>query len=133
MTETNEDLFFEDTSWILTFENTFAFRFGRHRRRVIYINTEVYGDFDLMGRGYQTDGYVAPAILGFETILGRNWNFFIEAGVIISLNGWQTSRGIISAGGDFFPMGSIGFAYRWGGVRTALPFEWRDPASLPMR
>jgi len=129
----SDTLLFEDTSWVLTFENTFAFRFGLHRRRVIYINTEVYGDFDLMRRGYQNDLYVAPAILGFETILGRNWNFFIEAGVLLSINGWQTHNGVISSGGDVFPVGSIGFAYRWGGVRTALPFDWHDPASLPMR
>ena len=134
-----EDFLIEDTSWILTFENTFAFRFGRHRRRVIYITTEVYADFDVSSRRdeerWQTDAYISPAILGFETIIGRNWNFFIEATVIISLNGWQTSQGVLPLGEefDYFPTGHLGFAYRWGGVRTALPENWRDPASPPMR
>ena len=47
----------------------------------------------------QTDAYISPATLGFETILGRNWNFFVELRVIISLNGWETSRGVISDDG----------------------------------
>lgn len=132
-TETGQDLLFQDTSWVLTFENTFAFRFGLHRRRAIYLTTEVYADFDLGRRGYQTDAYVAPATVGFETIIGRSWNFFVEAGVLISLNGWQTSRGVISPDGDIFPVGSIGLAYRWGGVQTAIPSDWRDPSSPPLR
>jgi len=134
-TDTMSDVWnFDDNSWILTFENTFALRFGKHRRRALYLNSIVYGDFDLRGEGRQIDVYVYPATLGFETILGRNWNFFLELGVIISINGWEVAdKVIISKNGDVFPSGSIGFAYRFGGVRTALPENRRDPESAPMR
>jgi hypothetical protein len=129
----NEDLYFQDNSWIISFENAFAFRFGNHRRRVIYVNTIFYTDFDLTGRGWQTDLYLFPATIGFETIVGKQWNFFLEAGTIISLNGWETDLGIISANGDFFPAGQLGFAYRFGGVRTLLPEDWKNPSAPPMR
>jgi hypothetical protein len=125
---------FDDNSWVLGFQNTFSYRFGLHRRRSIFLTTQIYGDFDLRGKGIQSDLYIFPATLGFETILGRNWNFFVEAGVIISVNGWELSDGtVMSAGGDFFPTASLGFARRFGGVATALPQNWRDPLAPPMR
>ena len=133
-TDTLSDVWrFDDNSWILSFENVFAFRFGAHRRRVLYINTQVYWDFDLRGEGRQTDLYVFPATLGFESIVGRNWNVFAEAGLIISVNGWETDTGVISQNGDLFPTASFGFAYRFGGVRTALPEDWTEPTSKPLR
>jgi hypothetical protein len=124
---------FDDNSWILTFENTFAFRLGKHRRRALYVNTIIYGDFDLRGEGRQIDAYVYPATLGFETIIGKYWNFFLELGVIISINGWETKNGVISQNGDYFPSGGFGFAYRFGGVRTALPENWHSASAPPMR
>lgn len=129
----SDDIIFQDNSWILTFENTVAFRFGRHRRRVLYINTVVYGDFDLGKQGWQTDTYVFPATVGFETILGQSWSVFVEGGVILSINGWETEAGVIHPEGDQFPFASLGVAYRFGGVRTALPENWRNPTALPMR
>lgn len=134
-TDTLSDVWrFDDNSWILTFENTLGVRFGKHRRRGLYLNTIIYGDFDLRGQGRQIDVYVYPATLGFETILGRNWNFFLELGVIISINGWEVANDVvISENGDIFPSGGFGFAYRFGGVRTALPENWRDPDASPMR
>lgn len=121
-TDTLSDVWrFDDNSWVLSFENVFAFRFGNHRRRTLYINSQVYWDFDLRGENRQTDFYVYPATIGFESIVGENWNVFVEAGVIISINGWETDQGIISGNGDVFPTASFGFAYRFGGVRTALP------------
>ncbi len=133
-TDTLSDVWrFDDNSWILSLENVFAFRFGLHRRRVIYISSQFYWDFDLRGKGYQIDQYAFPATLGFETILGQQWNIYVEAGIIISLNGWETARGIISENGDIFPTLSFGLARRFGGVRTALPRDFRDPASLPLR
>ncbi len=129
----SDDMFFQDNSWVLTFENTVAFRFGRHRRRVLYINTVIYGDFDLGSQGWQTDTYVFPATVGFESILGRSWSVFVEGGVILSINGWETEEGVIHPDGDQFPFASLGVAYRFGGVRTALPEDWRNPTALPMR
>jgi hypothetical protein len=134
------DIRFDDNSWVLAFQNTFSLRFGKHRRRSMYLTTQVYGDFDLRGKGIQPDLYIYPATLGFETILGRNWNFFFEVGVILSINGWQLSdktmmpiHPTIGGKGDFFPTGSMGFAYRFGGVSTALPSNWRDPLAPPMK
>ena len=124
---------FDDNSWILSLENVFAFRFGAYRRRVIYLMTQFYLDFDLRGKGYQTDKYLFPATLGFETIVGRNWNIYFETGLIMSLNGWETRKGVISPDGDLFPTASFGAAYRFGGVRSALPVDYRDPASPPIR
>jgi glycosyltransferase involved in cell wall biosynthesis len=123
---------FDDNSWVLSFENVFAFRFGNHRRRVLYINTQVYWDFDLRGEGRQTDLYVFPAMVGFESIIGHHWNLFFEAGLIMSINGWETADRVISEDGDMFPTASFGFAYRFGGVRTALPADWTDPTSQPL-
>jgi hypothetical protein len=125
---------FDDNSWVLAFQNTFSLRFGNHRRRAMYLTSQVYGDFDLRGKGIQPDLYIYPATLGFETVLGQNWNFFFEAGVILSINGWELSDGtIMSKNGDLFPTASMGFAYRFGGVSTALPLNWRDPEAPPMK
>jgi hypothetical protein len=124
---------FDDNSWILSFENVFAFRLGAHRRRVLYLTSQVYWDFDLRGQGRQIDLYVFPATLGFESIIGKRWNIFVEAGLILSINGWEVKNRVISPNGDMFPTASFGFAYRFGGVRTALPRDFRDPASLPLR
>ena len=132
----NTDMRFDDNSWVLGFQNTFSYRFGNHRRRSIYLTTQLYWDFDLRGKGLQTDFYVYPATLGFETILGRSWNFFVEGGLILSINGWQLSDGTKmphGANNDMFPTASLGFAYRFGGVRTLLPENWRDPTAPPMR
>jgi hypothetical protein len=128
------DMRFDDNSWILAFQNTFSFRFGLHRRRSIFITTELYWDFDLRGKGIQPDFYVFPATVGFETVIAAQWNFFIEGGVILSINGWELSDGtVMSKDGDVFPTASMGFAYRFGGVRTALPENWRNPSAPPMR
>ena len=130
------DMRIDDNSWVLAFENTFSYRFGNHRRRSIFLTTELYWDFDLRGLGLQTDFYVFPATLGFETVLGRNWSFFIEAGVILSINGWQLANGTVmhtKGRGEFFVTTSLGFAYRFGDVATALPENRRDPTAPPMR
>ena len=125
---------FDDNSWVLSFQNVFSFRFGNHKRRSIYLTSELYWDFDLRGKGLQTDFYFFPAKVGFETVVGLHWNFFIEGGVIWSVNGWQLSDGtVLSGDGDLFATASMGFAYRFGGVRTALPENWRDPAAPPLR
>ncbi len=124
----------DDNSWILAFQNSLSLRFGNHRRRAIYLTTQLYWDFDLRGQNRQVDFYVFPATVGFETILGQNWNFFFEGGVIISINGWELSdKLVMSPNGDVFPTASMGFAYRFGGVRTALPANWKDSSALPMR
>jgi len=134
LTDTWSDVWrFDDNSWILNFQNVFSFRFGQHRRRAVYFTTALYWDFDLRGEGRQTDFYVYPVTIGFESILGDSWNLFVEAGTIISVNGWETDIGVISQNGDFFPTASFGAAYRFGGVRTALPKDFRDPLSPPLR
>ena len=129
----SEEWRFDDNSWILSLENVFAFRFGSYRRRVIYISSQFYLDFDLRNENRQTDRYVFPATIGFETIIKDHWNFYFETGLIISLNGWETDQGVIKANGDTFPTASFGFAYRFGGVRTALPMDYRHSGSPPRR
>lgn len=129
----SEEWRFDDNSWILSFENVFAFRFGNHRRRVIYISSQFYLDFDLRREDRQTDRYVFPATIGFESIIGDNWNFYFEGGLIMSLNGWETDQGVIKPNGDTFPTASFGVAYRFGGVRTALPVDFENPVSPPRR
>jgi hypothetical protein len=115
----SQDLAFEDVSWVLTYENTFSVRLGAQRRHVLYLDTIFYVDFDLTNSGRQVDLYLVPAVLGYEVVIGAQWNFFIEAGFAWSINGTETRYGLLYAG-DVFPVATIGFAYRFPGHRTAL-------------
>lgn len=115
----NDELAFDDVSWILTYENSFAVRLGRDRRHALYLSTILYIDFDITNRDRQVDWYLIPASLGYEAVLGRQGNFFIEVGMAYSINGTETPHGLLYEG-DWFPMGSLGVAYRSEGPRTAL-------------
>lgn len=117
--DSGPELTFDDVSWILTYENTFSVRLGDSRRHVLYLDTIFYADFDVTRSDRQVDMYLIPASLGYEVVLGANWNFYIEAGFIYSINGTQTRYGTLYEG-EFFPVGAIGFAYRQRGERSAL-------------
>jgi hypothetical protein len=125
-----DELLFEDRSWIFSFDNTFSFRLGSMRRQALYLTSTLYIDIDLHTPRRQTDYYVMPAMLGFETMIGSTANFFVEAGFAISLNGMQTHAGILYTG-DLFPVATLGVAYRTG-ERTAIYYvpQTKDKAKL---
>ncbi len=126
--ELSDNLVFDDLSYIIVFENTVALRPGqaKHQRQVVYLNSAFYFDFDLSGEGRQVDYRIAPAVLGFETLIGEFGNFFIEVGAAVSLNGTETDSGLVNDN-RWFPVGKIGFAIRTG-RHTAHILS--DPASL---
>lgn len=113
------NLAYDDVSWILTYENTFSIRVGPQRRHVLYLDTIFYADFDLLRRGRQVDLFLLPAVLGYEFVIGDQWNFFVEAGFVWCINGTETPRGLLYEG-DLFPVATIGFANRTRGPRSAL-------------
>jgi hypothetical protein len=113
----SEDFIIDDKSWIYVFENSFSFRFGRDRRRSVFVTTKFYLDQDLHTPRRQNDFYLGPAHLGFETIIGKYTNFFVEAGVMWAINGMETADEVLYKG-DWFPVMQMGFAARTGD-RTA--------------
>ena len=124
----SEDVQFDDKSIITIVENTFALRLGEARRRVLYLNSTFYADFDLHTPRRQTDLYVMPAGLGFETMVGEHASFFLEAGMTYSINGMELADGSKLYEGDWFPVFKIGTALRTG-KRTAVYYA-RETAPL---
>ncbi len=114
----SEDFFIEDRSWVYDFENILSLRIGKDRKKAIYLTTKFYMDQDLHTPRRQIDYYLGPAHLGFETVVGKYTNFFVEAGVFWSINGMETSKGIMYEN-DWFPVMKLGFAARTGD-RTAI-------------
>lgn len=113
----NEDLFFEDKSWIYDFRLSYGFRLGKAKEKVIYVYSQFYIDQDLHTPRRQNDYYFTPVAIGWETVVGKYGNFFVEGGYVHSINGMETSEGI-KYKGDWFPVLKIGFAVRTGD-RTA--------------
>ena len=113
-----ENLVFDDKSWILNFENSFAFRLGALRQKTIYVVTQFYIDFELHRHGRQTDYYVAPALLGWESMIGKYANFFVQAGMVYSINGMEL-KDDVKYSNTWFPVLQFGFGYR-SGDRTAI-------------
>jgi hypothetical protein len=129
----SDDFIIDDKSWIYVFENPFAFRFGEKKEKAIFVTTKFYLDQDLHSPRRQNDYYLGPAHLGFEMVIGKHTNFFVEAGVMWSINGSKvavvrpdavggqltTTRSVeLKYKGDWFPVLQIGFAARTG-ERTA--------------
>lgn len=113
LTFDDDDLYFDDRSWIHDLKNSFAFRFGDKKDKAVYLVTEFYIDQDLHTPRRQNDYYLGPAHLGFETAIGKHANFFVEAGVIWAINGMETEDGI-KYENDWFPVLKIGMAARTG-------------------
>lgn len=116
-----ENFIIDDKSWIYVFENPFAFRFGKTREKALFLTTKLYIDQDLREPRRQYDYYLAPAHIGYEMVIGKYTNFFIEAGVMWSINGSEVeqevngNREIVNKyKGDWFPVMQIGFAARTG-------------------
>ncbi len=118
-----ENMAFDDKSWILAFENTFAFRLGASRQKAIYAVTQFYIDFDMHHHDRQTDYYVAPVLLGWENVIGDYGNFFVQAGMVYSINGMELKDGV-KYDNSWFPALQFGFGYRTGD-RTAIYYAPR--------
>jgi hypothetical protein len=114
-----DNLYFDDNSWVYDFQNGFAFRFGQKKEKAIYLTTRFYIDQDMRSANLRNDYYFMPGIVGFETIIGKYGNFFVDAGAAWSINGMETpDRGVLYEG-DWFPIMKLGFAVRTGD-RTAI-------------
>ncbi|MBN2531214.1 MAG: hypothetical protein JXR76_32830 [Deltaproteobacteria bacterium] len=110
---------FDDRSWIVSLENSFALRFGKTRQKSLYLATQFYIDYDLHAKHRQTDYYVAPALLGWENTIGNHGNFFIHAGMVYAINGMEMPSDRILYEGDWFPIVQFGFGLR-SGDKTAI-------------
>ncbi len=113
------DLKFDDKSWLTVIENSLGFRVGKQRRQVFYINTLFYIDYDLHTPHRQTDYYINPVALGFETMVGEHANFFVELGYMYGITGMEFSDGSLLYHKDWFPVFKIGTALR-SGKKTAI-------------
>ncbi len=112
-----DNLIFDDKSWVHIIENSFAFRLGKKRNKVIYLNTQFYIDKDLSDYDRQTDYYVTPLTLGYEMMIKEKMNFFIQAGYTYGITGMETHAGL-KYKKDWFVSGKIGFAFRFGGEKA---------------
>ncbi len=117
LTFDGKDLYADDRSWVHILKNSFGFRLGHNKQRVVYLVTELYIDQDLHTPRRQNDFYLSPANLGFETAVGDVASFFVEGGAIWAINGMETEDGV-KYEGDWFPVLKIGLALRTGD-RTA--------------
>jgi hypothetical protein len=113
------DLRFDDKSWLTVIENSFGFRLGQQRRKVLYLNTLFYIDYDLHDPQRQTDYYITPAALGFEAMIGEHANLFVEVGYMYGITGMEFSDGSLLYHKDWFPVFKIGTALR-SGKKTAI-------------
>lgn len=110
---------FDDRSLIATIDNSFAWRFTPGRTKSVYLTTLFYIDYDLHTPRRQTDYYLMPAILGYETMLRDHANFFAEIAAAYSINGMELSDGTVLYNRSWFPSLRIGIALRTGN-RTAI-------------
>ena len=125
----SDALDFTDLSYIILFENTIAMRLGKNhkqQKQVLYLSTQFYFDFDLHEERRQTDIYIAPAVIGFETFIGKYGSFFIEAGAMMSINGMETDTEILYEK-QWFPIGKLGFALRTGNLTADI---YNNPKNL---
>lgn len=109
-----KNLRFDDRSFVFTADNSLAYRLGADRTKSIYLQTVVYVDYDLHSPRRQTDYYIMPAIVGFETMVGDQANFFMELGAAYSVNGTQFADNSKLYEKTWFPVFKIGTALRTG-------------------
>jgi hypothetical protein len=110
---------FDDRSCIVTVDNSFAWRFTPDRSKSVYLSTLFYMDYDLHTPHRQTDYYLMPAIIGYETMLSNYTNFFVEVTAAYSINGMELGDGTILYEKSWFPSLRLGIALR-SGKRTAV-------------
>jgi hypothetical protein len=109
-----DNLKFDDRSIVISFDNSLSYRIGKARESALYLLSVFYEDYDLHNPRRQTDYYILPAILGFETMAGDHTNFFIEAGAAYSINGMQLADGTRLYKNSWFPLIRLGIALRTG-------------------
>ncbi|MFN2169484.1 MAG: PEP/pyruvate-binding domain-containing protein, partial [Anaerolineae bacterium] len=81
--ELSDHLVFDDQSWVVAGELSFAVRLGDRRQLALYLSPMIYADVDLRtDPRRQTDLYLAPATVGFELLLGRGASVFAEIGPV---------------------------------------------------
>jgi hypothetical protein len=114
-----QNLRFDDRSFVFTADNALASRLGKARTKSLYLLTVLYVDYDLHSPRRQTDYYVEPAVLGFETMAGEYTNFFVELGAAYSINGTQFGDNSKLCEKTWFPVFRIGTALRTG-KQTAI-------------
>ena len=114
-----KSLNFDDRSFVFTADNSLAWRLGSARTASIYLLTVIYVDYDLHSPRRQTDYYVMPAVLGYETMVGDNASFFTEIGAAYSINGMQMADNSKLYEKTWFPVFRIGTALRTG-KKTAI-------------
>ncbi|HON11234.1 MAG TPA: hypothetical protein PLE24_10240 [Chitinispirillaceae bacterium] len=114
-----ENTRFDDLSLVGTIDNSLGFRFGQTREKVLYLLTVFYTDYDIHKPRRQTDYYLIPAIAGFEMVIGKHSNVFIETGAAYSLNGMELADKSIAFEKSWFPVARAGVAFRTGS-KTAV-------------
>lgn len=93
--EFSPELRFDDVSWIINADITLSFRLTEHKDRALYFNLAFYTDIDLRNPQRQTDYYVTPALLGYESYFSNTVRFFLEGGWMYSINGQEMSDGTV--------------------------------------
>ena len=114
-----DDLQFDDRSLVGIIDNSLGLRIGSMKRKVLYLLTIFYVDYDIHTPRRQTDYYLIPAMLGFETMIGEHGSFFVEAGAVHSITGMQIADNRVLYKKDWFPTVKIGAAWR-SGKKTAI-------------
>jgi hypothetical protein len=110
---------FDDRSLVATVDNSFAYRFKPARTKSVYLTTLFYVDYDLHSPRRQTDYYLMPVFVGFESMRGDHRNFFLELGAAYSFNGMQFGDGTILYDKSWFPVFRCGITLRTGS-KTAV-------------
>lgn len=115
----NQDLIFDDISWVLSGEMSASLRLGKNKNHNLYYKLIYYVDFDLRGEGRQIDHYITPVMFGYEVLLRHNINLFAEIGWMYSINGQEVydnnimeTRILYAKSG--FPVAKLGLALRFG-------------------
>lgn len=115
----SDDLQFDDRSIVGIIDNSLGLRFGPMKRKVLYLLNIFYIDYDIHSPRRQTDYYLIPAMVGFETMIGEHASFFVESGAVYSINGMQMADNRVLYERDWFPTLKVGVAWRSGG-KTAI-------------
>ncbi|NLL15282.1 MAG: hypothetical protein GX267_17930 [Fibrobacter sp.] len=115
----SDDLQFDDRSLVGIIDNSLGLRFGPMKRKVLYLLTIFYVDYDIHTPRRQTDYYLIPAVAGFEAMIGEHASFFVESGAVYSITGMQMADNRVLYEKDWFPTLKIGVAWRSGG-KTAI-------------
>lgn len=106
------DISFDDRSLVGMIDNSLGYRLGSDRKKVIYLLTIFYIDYDLHTPRRQTDYYLIPLVGGYETMIGKHNNFFVELGAAYSINGMQLADSRVLYQKSWFPTVKIGVGWR---------------------